>query len=126
MKKDFTEWHKFKSCLEENEKRHSFNVGEIWWCSIGANVGSEEDGKNVYFERPVLIVRKFNKKMFWALPLTSKNKNNPFYYTIRCNGEDKTVILSQLRTLSPKRLQRRIGKIDNQTLVKIKQMAGLR
>ncbi len=30
------------------------------WCSIGINVGDEEDGKNELYERPVLVIKKFN------------------------------------------------------------------
>ena len=39
-------------------------------CHLGANVGFEQDGIGEDFLRPVLILRKFNVYMFWALPLT--------------------------------------------------------
>ncbi len=64
MKKDFEKWHKVKSRTQERCSPPSFEEREIWWCSIGANVGVEEDGKSTLFSRPVLIIRKFNAMIF--------------------------------------------------------------
>ena len=61
--KDFDNWNKEKKILESTANETLvFHEREIWWCSIGLNVGDEQDGKNDYFERPVLVIRKFNKK----------------------------------------------------------------
>ncbi len=49
---------------------------EIWWAGIGSNVGHEEDGKNKGFERPVLILKKFNKYLVLIIPLSSKIKTD--------------------------------------------------
>jgi mRNA interferase MazF len=35
-----------------------FKNGEIWWCSIGENIGSEMYGKGEFYRRPVLVIRK--------------------------------------------------------------------
>ncbi|MFH1145912.1 MAG: hypothetical protein V1707_03050 [bacterium] len=60
--KDFFSWHEEKEKLEEiGYDTLLFREGEVWWCSIGLNLGHEQDGKNVFFERPVLVVKKFNK-----------------------------------------------------------------
>ena len=47
---------------------------EIWWCSLGVNVGHEEDGKNEQFERPALILKKWSNKTVIILPMTTKTK----------------------------------------------------
>jgi hypothetical protein len=47
MEKDFWKWHSLKSEIEGHVFVSPFYEREIWWCSIGANVGAEEDGKNV-------------------------------------------------------------------------------
>lgn len=125
MAKNFAEWHKFKARLDSRKKLPTFSEGEIWWCSTGVNVGTEEDGKNSYFERPVIILRRFNSGMFLAVELTSKIKTGQFYYSLKIKETIKTVILSQLRTLSAKRLQRPIGKTDPDTFKKIKLAAGI-
>lgn len=110
--KDFSNWHKLEIEIEEKQKLPFFREREIWWCSLGANVGVEEDGKNELFERPVLIFRKFSKEMFWGLPMTSKRKEGSFFFGLSFHEEERSVILSQIKTLSSKRLIRRIGKIS--------------
>ena len=73
FEKKFDPWNDEKKSLE---KRPVLRVheGEIWWCSLGVNVGDEQDGKNDLFERPVLIVRKFNNSIVWAVPMITKIK----------------------------------------------------
>ena len=59
--KDFISWLSIKTKIDG--LKHSpplFNEGEIWWCSIGENVGMEISGKGSYFRRPVLIIRKLD------------------------------------------------------------------
>ncbi|HCR36017.1 MAG: hypothetical protein UR33_C0009G0043 [Candidatus Woesebacteria bacterium GW2011_GWA2_33_20] len=109
--KAYKKWHKLKSQIENESKEKFFHDREVWWCSIGVNIGFEEDGKNTRFERPVLVFRKFNKGMFWGIPLTSKTKKGRFYFSFKFKNRNSTVILSQLRVLSSKRLIRRMGKI---------------
>lgn len=113
MEKDFSQWHSLKTIIENDRHSPFFHEQEIWWCSLGANVGFEEDGKNELFERPVLVWRKFNREMFWGLPLTSKKKLGHFYYSFMVHDQDRTAIISQLRVLSAKRLIRRLSKISD-------------
>ncbi|MFA5871014.1 MAG: hypothetical protein WC842_03995 [Candidatus Paceibacterota bacterium] len=56
-KKDFDSWNIQKKKINTREKVIFCNIREIWWCSLGVNIGSEEDGKNELFERPVLILK---------------------------------------------------------------------
>lgn len=112
MRKDFMVWHALKTTIENDKIIPLFQEREIWWSALGSNVGFEEDGKNRLFERPVLVLKKFSKDVFWALPMTSKSKSSRYYHTFLLNGVERTVILSQLRLLSSKRLLRRVGKIN--------------
>jgi len=108
----FVEWTKLKIKLHlsNKEKELYFREGEIWWASLGANVGHEEEGKNDNFERPILALKKFNEHLLWAIPLTTKTKeDNPYYYQYELGGKEYAAILPQLRILSSKRLIRRIG-----------------
>ena len=111
--KDFDTWNKEKKELENiGHDTLSFHEREIWWCSIGLNVGDEQDGKNELFERPVLILKKFNNRIAWVLPMSTKEKDGIYYYSLTHDGKVFTVILSQLRLISVKRFRRFIRKIS--------------
>jgi len=45
--------------------RPFFHGREIWFCAIGANIRFEQDGSGTEFLRPVVIIKKFNKEVFW-------------------------------------------------------------
>ena len=50
--------------LEKKIVYPSFKEGELWWCSIGINVGVEIFGKGPDAVRPVVIFKKINKFLF--------------------------------------------------------------
>lgn len=107
----FVVWAKLKYRIHVSEPEEPvyFYEREIWWCALGANIGYEQDGKHDNFERPVLVLKKFNEHMMWVLPLTSRDKTgNRFYQQTEYAGEKYFVILSQIRTISSKRLLRKI------------------
>ncbi len=115
MKKDFQKWHVRRSEVNEVAKRPFFHEREIWFCYLGMNVGFEQDGQGAEFLRPVVIVRKFNNEVFWAIPLTKSNKQRKkkaedYYYIFSFVLEIISVaILSQIRLVDAKRLSRHIG-----------------
>ena len=112
MEKDFDKWNGLKKNINDSEKPEDFNFHEreIWWCSVGVNIGFEQDGKHDLFERPILVLRKFNKNIAWALPLTSVAKENQYHYQLKTSGS--FVILSQIRLISSKRFIRLIETIN--------------
>ena len=106
--KDFDAWNEKKKALNEAEPPPIFKERDIWWCSLGINVGSEEDGKHENFERPAVIFRIFDDSTLWVIPLTTKSwpKESRIHYTFTCNGMTRAVKINQLRTISSKRLLR--------------------
>ena len=105
MEKDFQKWHKAKKELDKNLSRLFFHEREVWWCSIGLNIGFEQDGRGECFARPILIFKKFNNEVFWAIPLSTKIKKGKFYVSIELgDGVPRVVIISQLRLMDAKRL----------------------
>jgi mRNA-degrading endonuclease toxin of MazEF toxin-antitoxin module len=123
MDQDFDKWNIKKKELS-NRKRVYFQKGEIWVASIGKNLGDEEDGKHSDFERPVLIIRKFNNNIFLGAPLTTnKNKEGKYYHKL-VSFSGSVLILSQIRLFDAKRLLRFMGKIDNNELKEIKSEIG--
>ena len=63
MNKDFEAWSKLKITLDCEHNAPVFNEREVWWCCIGVNIGDESNGKNRLHNRPVLVLRKFNKNL---------------------------------------------------------------
>lgn len=111
MEKEYDDWNKLKKDLSTKKSNIFFHEREIWFCSIGKNIGDEEDGKNELFERPILVIRKFNNKIFLAIPLTSSQKDNKYYFQYELGGKTYASIISQIRLLDSKRLSRKIGMI---------------
>jgi mRNA interferase MazF len=121
MERDFDRWNDRKKALDEKARKPLFQEREIWWCALGANLGFEQDGKHDNFERPVLVLRKYNANLFFGLPLTSVEREGKFYFEIKYGDKSRNgyVILSQGRTLSPNRLLRKMHRIGNATFQKI-------
>ncbi len=113
MDKDFNTWNTKKQAINNKAPNRDlfFHPGELWECSFGINIGVEIDGKNEDYQRPALIIKKFNGDMLWVLPLTTKFKNTKYHYKLPNSDIDTYVVLSQIRTISSKRLLRRIGRI---------------
>lgn len=119
----FIEWTKLKIRIHiSNNSKLYFSEREIWWASLGANIGHEQDGKNEKFERPVLILKVFNRDIFWALPITSKEKTGKYYYKFEYNGNKYSVILSQIRLISSKRLLRKIRVLSDVDFEKVRKL----
>jgi mRNA-degrading endonuclease toxin of MazEF toxin-antitoxin module len=121
--KQFDIWNVKKKNMDNLEIVPEFHEREIWFVSLGLNVGFEEDGKGEDFLRPILILRKFNKQIFYGLPLTSTIKENSKFYFILKNHELKTgsAILSQMRLIDAKRLSYRIGAVGEDEFKQLKE-----
>lgn len=116
MPKDFDQWNTLKKQIDENKELSGFSEREVWWCRLGHNIGFEEDGKNLAFSRPILILRKFNKHFFYGVPLSTHGKtDNPYYYRFEFQGNTSYALLSQVRAFDAKRLTDRMGEIPEST-----------
>jgi mRNA interferase MazF len=107
--KDFDNWNTRKKELQDN-RPPTFKEREIWWCSIGTNVGCETDGKGEEFRRPVLIIKKYNNSQALILPLSSKIKENFYSYTFELKGKRQNVLLSQPKVIDTRRLTKILGR----------------
>ena len=106
----------------DEKPRPGFHEREIWDCYLGENVGFEQDGKGDQFLRPVVILRKFNNEVLWAIPLTSAIKKSPYYFVISFGEDTKksSVILSQTRLIDAKRLAYTIGEVSKEEFEELK------
>ena len=84
------------------------------------NIGTELYGKNELFERPVLILKVYNKETVMIVPLTSKIRNDKYHSRVTLGDVDSNAILSQVRTISTKRLSRKVGRISKENFEEIK------
>lgn len=111
MKNEFDKWNIKKQKLEAEEySEENFpQIGEVWMGVIGKNIGYEQNGTGNNFSRPVVIVSKFNNKMFWAMSLSTKQKDFDFYYNFTDpNNQKVSIIIAQLKLVSLKRLKRKM------------------
>jgi mRNA interferase MazF len=122
MKKDFDTWNTEKKNLNSSEEAPFYNEREIWWCSIGVNVGFEQDGTGDNFDRPVLVIKGFNKNTFLSIGLTGKKKVGRYYFYLgKIEDRDSTAILSQIRLVDTKRLIKKIVTLDEETFGKLQE-----
>ncbi len=94
-----------------------FEEREIWWASLGENVGSEVNGKNYYFERPVIVLRKFSSDMMLVVPTTSKLKTGSWYFRFYFDDQERCAVMAQIRTISSQRLIRKMGNMTPEEFV---------
>lgn len=98
--------------------------GEIYYADLSPVIGSEQAGV-----RPVLIVQndvgnKFSPTII-AIAITSKQKVKlPTHIEIEGTkyglDKDSVILAEQIRTLDKKRLKEKVGKLDNETMEKVK------
>jgi len=123
MQNDFDKWNEIKKKIdaEINLPDYFPKAGEVWMCSVGKNIGFEQNGSGDNFSRPVLVIKKFNNQMFWVLSLSTKQKKFDFYYNfIDLNKKKVAVILAQLKLVSVKRLKRKLYEIKHKDFEEIK------
>ena len=58
--KNFDDWNKKKKQLDSTSPKVYFHEREAWWCSLGINIGFEQDGKSDKFSRPVVILKTYS------------------------------------------------------------------
>ena len=115
----FDEWNIVKKKLQQRHTVKFFRERQVWWCSIGQNLGSESYGKGKTFTRPVLIFKKLSGEMFLGLPITSRAKQGSWFVPIRHKGQEITILLNQTRVYDKKRLIDRFGEVDDADFDKI-------
>lgn len=72
MIKNFDAWNNRKKELEDKTAQYLFKTGDVWWCAVGLNVGTESCGKGNDYQRPVLVLKKLSNDSFIGIPLKQK------------------------------------------------------
>ena len=112
MEKDFDAWNERKK--ETNaEKPRFYTVREVWWCRLGVNIGTEQDGSGEKFLRPVVIMRGFGPEACLVIPLTTSAHKHPLRLPIGAiQGSRARANLSQIRVVDTRRLVEKIGFLE--------------
>jgi mRNA interferase MazF len=123
MEKEFDNWNTKKKKIHEKELGVFFHKREIWWCSLGLNVGNEQDGSGDEYRRPVLILKGLSKQTCLIVPLTTSIHAHSMRPPIGLvDNKEASALISQIRVIDSRRLVRKIGYLDQSIFDKIKKI----
>ena len=124
MIKEFTQWNSVKERIHEHGIQKLYHTREVWWCSLGVNVGAEQDGGGDAYRRPVLIVRGLGAETCLVVPLTASTRIHRLRIPVgMVDGKEATALISQIRVVDTKRLVRKIGYVQKETFEIIRKAA---
>ncbi|MCI4405952.1 MAG: type II toxin-antitoxin system PemK/MazF family toxin [Sulfuricurvum sp.] len=113
--KKFDEWNEVKKQVDTRSNIIQFKEREVYWASVGENVGFEQNGKGVDFARPVLVIKKLNKNLFFGVPLSTQSRMGSFFFEFELLPNQKsTALLVQAKVYDAKRLAKKIGMIKEE------------
>ena len=120
MNFNYDEWNEIKKKISSNcHKTPYYKDSDIWWISIGYNIGYEVFGKGKDYARPVLIIKKFNQYSFIGIPLSTKLKTNQSHIPITVNNKTISALTSQIRIFSTKRNIYKHAELDEKDYMKV-------
>lgn len=122
MHKDFDKWNtKKKQTHGHGDYLPLYHERQVRWCTLGVNVGYEQDGTGEGFSRPVLILKGFSRHVCLVVPLTTSRKSNPYHVPVgMVEGRDAYVVISQLRLIDTRRLYLLVHTVDVGTFDRIR------
>lgn len=124
MTKNFTQWNTQKQKIHDVGTSKFYHVREVWWCALGVNVGSEQDGGGEEYRRPVVILKALGPTTCLVVPLTTSTHTHQYRLPIgEVNDENATALLSQIRVVDTKRLVRKVDVISKETFEHIRKAA---
>jgi mRNA interferase MazF len=111
MEKDYKAWMPIKAKINNGSMRPPrYKERDIWICSVGENIGFEEDGKGNGYRRPVVVLKTYNREFCHVIPLSTTEKRGRYYYPFDGHtGRVSVALLSQSRAVDNSRLHDKIG-----------------
>jgi len=123
MEKNFDRWNEVKK-RTNTERPRLYTVREIWWCKLGVNIGTEQDGKGEWYDRPCVIMRGFGPDACLVIPLTTSTHEHSLRISIGLvEGQEARANLSQMRVVDTRRLTRRIGFLEKKVFLELRKAA---
>ena len=123
MYKDFDHWNTEKKQAHAEEPR-LYTVREVWWCRIGVNIGSEQDGSGALFLRPVVIMHGFGSDACLVVPLTTSPREHSLRISVGVvDGREARANISQIRVIDTRRLVEKVGFLDKEVFARLRKTA---
>jgi len=123
MDKNFDRWNNAKKKTNAEHPR-LYTVREIWWCRLGVNVGTEQDGKGDWYVRPCVILRGFGPGACLVVPLTKSPRKHPLRVPVGLvGGLQACANLSQIRVVDTRRLEEKIEFLEKGVFSKLRKAA---
>ena len=105
-------WNMLKQQIQQKKNILTMKKREIYFLSIGCNIGQESYGKKELYLRPVLVYKKLSKTLFVGIPLTSQQKEGSYYFSFSYKKEKISVAMfNQIRVFDIRRADYRSGVI---------------
>lgn len=121
IQKDFSAWCEQKEKIQVFGENKFYHSRDVWWCSLGTNIGFEQDGTGIKKARPIMIIKGFSKNVCLIIPLTTSQKSNKYYIRIgKVSNKEAVAIISQIRLIDTKRLIKKVGVINKEKFEKIR------
>lgn len=123
MEKYFNKWNEVKKQTHD-ERPRLYTVREVWWCRLGVNIGTEQDGKGELFLRPAVILRGFGPDACLVVPLTTSPREHALRVSVGViEGEQARANLSQIRVVDTRRLVEKVGFLETEAFSKLRKAA---
>ena len=97
MEKDFDAWNFKKKELDKNKRDLLFKEGEIWWCSLGLNIGEEATAR----EWIKKIRSEIARILAWSPSRSSDQWVTPNVNTLYTWDVKKSTKLKELLNVQP-------------------------
>ncbi|OGG58937.1 hypothetical protein A3C89_03560 [Candidatus Kaiserbacteria bacterium RIFCSPHIGHO2_02_FULL_50_50] len=124
MEKEFDAWNARKK-ITEQEINRLYTAREVWWCRLGENIGTEQNGKGEWFARPCIIMRGFGPDACLVVPISTSARNHPMRPSVGVvDGKNARANISQIRVIDTKRLAQRIGFLEEAEFLALKKIIG--
>ncbi len=119
--KNFLDWIRLKEKLHNTTYRPPLvSEGDIWWVSVGENVGSEVNGKSAVFSRPVIILKKLAHGFYFVVPTSTQLREGSWYVHYRHKNKENVACLHQARAIDYRRLSSKLGTMDDADMERVK------
>lgn len=116
----YDKWNSLKKNINKKEYKFYVKEREIYFMSIGHNIGYEAYGKDELFLRPVLVYKRLTHSTFIGIPLTSKPKEGSYYFKFSYKKDKYSYAsLNQIRVFDTKRTNYKSGRIKSEDFNKL-------
>lgn len=120
--KRFLEWIGLKEKIHRSKQKVPYvSEGQIWWASLGENIGAEINGKSKDFTRPIIIFKKLTHSFYLGIPVSTQVKTGTWYVLFKQFGRKMVACLQQIRVIDYRRLHRKLGELDGKDFENIRE-----